>query len=115
VTKTFIRSGSPQFHGPLFVYGVRKPWTVILNRYQLPVATSWPTPHERRLRETLIGNRMNSSPHFTHRNEPFFRVSASPSAAEYEPALSYTPCQDTFDLDDEIASGSTFEEIVGSS
>ena len=58
---------------------------------------------------------MNSSLHFTHRNESFFHVPVAPTATEYEPDSSYTPCQDTFDLDDEIASGSAFEEIVGSS
>ncbi len=58
---------------------------------------------------------MNSSPHFTHRKEQLFRDSVPPSAAEYESDLSYTPCQDTFDLEDEIGTGSMFEEIVGSS
>jgi formate hydrogenlyase transcriptional activator len=58
---------------------------------------------------------MNSPAHLTHRNDPFFRASGQPSASEYDPDLGYTPCQDTFDLDDEISSGSTFEEIVGSS
>lgn len=55
---------------------------------------------------------MNSSPNC---KEPFFRVSAPPSAADYDLDRNYAPCEDTFDLDDEIAPGSTFEEIVGSS
>ncbi len=58
---------------------------------------------------------MNSTAHFTHRHEPFFGVSDQTRASEYDPDSSYRPCQDTFDLDDEIVPGSMFEEIVGSS
>ena len=58
---------------------------------------------------------MNSTAHSTHRNEPFFGLSDQPRAADHDPDSSYRPCQDTFDLDDEIVSGSMFEEIVGSS
>jgi transcriptional regulator with GAF, ATPase, and Fis domain len=58
---------------------------------------------------------MNSSAQFTHRNEPFFGVSDRPRAVDCDANLSYLRGQDTFDLDAEIAPGSMFEEIVGSS
>jgi formate hydrogenlyase transcriptional activator len=58
---------------------------------------------------------MNSTANFTRRKERLFPVSVPPSAAEYGSDLSDTRRQDTFDLDDEIGSGSMFEEIVGSS
>ncbi len=58
---------------------------------------------------------MNSTAHSTHRNESFFGVSDQSRAADYDPDSSYRPCQDAFDLKNEIVCGSMFEEIVGSS
>jgi formate hydrogenlyase transcriptional activator len=58
---------------------------------------------------------MNTTAHSTHRNEPFFGVSDQPRLVDYDRDSSYRPCQDTFDLNNDIASGAMFEDIVGSS
>jgi formate hydrogenlyase transcriptional activator len=58
---------------------------------------------------------MNSAARLAPGNEPLFRVSDRPRSSECDADSDDRFCKDILDLDEEIASVSMFEEIVGSS